>query len=127
MFCLLKYNFYWHSSEHESFIKLNCFVNEILQGKQFFDFLRLRIWCFLSNFENFFQVFFFLILRNFLACNFVNSKALAQIFPCEFCNILKNTCCAEHLRRTASNDVIIARFFCKIYCSLKSKIKKCER
>ena len=88
---------------------------------------RLRIWFFLSNFENFFQVFFFLILRNFSACNFVNSKAPVQIFPCEFCKILKNTCCAEHLRRTASNDVIIVRFFCKIYCSLKSKIKKCER
>ena len=36
-------------------------------------------------------------------CNFIKKEALAQVFPCEFCKISKNTFLAEHLRATASN------------------------
>ena len=55
--------------------------------------------------------------------NFIKNETLAQVFPCTFCKIIKNTYFAQHLRRAASNDMIIARFFYKIYCSLKWKIK----
>ena len=41
---------------------------------------------------------------------------------CQFCEIF-----AEYLRRAVSNDIIIARFFCKICCSLKCKIKRYQR
>ena len=33
----------------------------------------------------------------------------------------------EHLRRAATSDIITGRFFCKIYCSLKCKIKGYQR
>ena len=34
------------------------------------------------------------------ACNFIEKESLAQLFPCEFCEISKNTFFAEHLRAT---------------------------
>ena len=59
--------------------------------------------------------------------NFIKNETLAQVSPCTFCKIIKNTYFAQHLRRAASNDMIIARFFYKIYCSLKWKIKGYQR
>ena len=46
------------------------------------------------------------------------------LFSCEFLKekFLQNYF-AGQLRRAASYGIIIARFFCKIYSSLKSKIK----
>ena len=35
------------------------------------------------------------------AGNFIKKEALAQVFPCEFCEISKNTFFAEHLWVTA--------------------------
>ena len=32
----------------------------------------------------------------------IKTKTLAQVFPCEFCEILKNAFCTEHLLETAS-------------------------
>ena len=34
---------------------------------------------------------YFLIKLEPLACNFIKKEALAQVFPCEFCEISKNT------------------------------------
>ena len=36
------------------------------------------------------------------ACNFVKKETLVQVFPCEFCEISKNTFFTEHLWVTAS-------------------------
>ena len=36
------------------------------------------------------------------ACNFIKKETPTQVFPCEFCEILKNTIFTEHLRETAS-------------------------
>ena len=36
------------------------------------------------------------------ACNFIKKEALAQVFPCEICEISKNTFFTEHLWTTAS-------------------------
>ena len=36
------------------------------------------------------------------ASNFMKKETLAQVFSCEFCEIFKNTCFAEHLWTTAS-------------------------
>ena len=41
------------------------------------------------------------VLRNFAkftgkACNFIKKETLAQVFPCEFCEISKNTFFTEH-------------------------------
>ena len=47
------------------------------------------------------------------------------MFFCEFWKIFKNTYLAEDLRRAASNDMIITRFFRKIYSSLKWS-KECK-
>ena len=33
-----------------------------------------------------------------LACNFIKKETLAQVFPCEFYEISKNTIFTEHLR-----------------------------
>ena len=65
--------------------------------------------------------FFPWILRSFSASNFTKTETQAQAFSCEFCKTINDTYSAEHLWRVASNDMIIARFFCKFYCSLKSK------
>ena len=35
-------------------------------------------------------------------CNFIKKETLAQVFPCEFCEIFKNTFFTEHLWTTAS-------------------------
>ena len=51
------------------------------------------------------------ILQNSLAtwfnspevCNFIEKEALAQVFPCEFWQIFKNTYFEKHLRTAASN------------------------
>ena len=37
-----------------------------------------------------------------LASNFIQKETLAQMFPCEFCEISKNTFFTEHLLATAS-------------------------
>ena len=37
------------------------------------------------------------------ACNFIEKEILAQVFPCKFCEILKNTFLTDHLRETASD------------------------
>ena len=57
------------------------------------------------------------------ACNFIKKVTPTQVFSCEFCKIIKSNCYAEHLRKTTSKNITIVRFFCKIYCSLKWKIK----
>ena len=36
------------------------------------------------------------------AYNFIKKDTLAQVFSCEFCEVLKNTFSTEHLRATAS-------------------------
>ena len=38
------------------------------------------------------------------ACNFTKKETLAQVFSCEFCEILKNTFFTELLRMTASES-----------------------
>ena len=35
------------------------------------------------------------------ACNFIKIETLAQVFPCEFCEISLKTFFTEHLRTTA--------------------------
>ena len=35
-------------------------------------------------------------------CNFIEKETLAQVFPCEFCEIFKNTFVGEHLSASAS-------------------------
>ena len=40
----------------------------------------------------------------FRACNFIKKETLAQVFPCEFCEISKTTFFTEHLQTTASDD-----------------------
>ena len=62
-------------------------------------------------------------LRNFPGFDFIKSNILAEMFPCGFYKIFKNTYFAEHQQSTVSNDMILTRFFCKIYYSLKSKSK----
>ena len=42
----------------------------------------------------------------FQACNFGKKETLAQVFPCEFCEIFKNTFYTEHLRTTASEPYV---------------------
>ena len=44
----------------------------------------------------------FLIKLLALTRNFIKKEALAQVFPCEFCQIYKNTFLKEHLWATAS-------------------------
>ena len=36
------------------------------------------------------------------ACNFIKIETLAQVFPCEFCEVSKNTYFTEHLWETVS-------------------------
>ena len=38
--------------------------------------------------------------------NFIEKEILAQVFPCEFCEIFKNTHFTEHLRTTAAEQNI---------------------
>ena len=45
---------------------------------------------------------FFIKLLTLQICCFIENKSLAQVFPCEFCKICKNTLFAEHHRTTAS-------------------------
>ena len=40
--------------------------------------------------------------RKIQACNFIKKETLAQVFPCEFCQISKNVFFTEHLWATAS-------------------------
>ena len=44
-------------------------------------------------------------------CNFIIKETLAQVFPCEFCEISKNTFFTEHIWATAP-DII----WCLIWC-----------
>ena len=44
------------------------------------------------------------------ACNFIEKETLAQVFPCEFCEIFKNTCFEKHLRTTASDYFEISQW-----------------
>ena len=62
-----------------------------------------------------------------LACIFVKNETTAQVFSWKFCKIFNNTYFVEHLQRVPSNYMIIARVFCKIYFSLKWKIKEYQR
>ena len=85
-------------------------------------------------------VFYWEFCQLFSVCNFIKNKTPARVFlrvsrnfsdcklktlktrPRHILKILKNfseQLFGEHLRRVASTDVIIARFSCKIYCSLK--------
>ena len=64
------------------------------------------------------------IMISFSACNFSKSETLAQVFSSEFWKIFKGTYFAVHLWRAASNDLVMARFVCKIHCLLKWKIKR---
>ena len=56
-------------------------------------------------------------------CIFIGNETPVT-FSCDFREFLQNTHFAEHLRRGASKEMIIARFFCKIYFSIKWKIKR---
>ena len=38
-----------------------------------------------------------------MVCNFIKKKDLTQLFSCEFCEVFKNTFCAEHVWTTASS------------------------
>ena len=40
------------------------------------------------------------------ACNFIEKETMAQVFPCEFCEISKNTFFTEHLPVTAFVQLI---------------------
>ena len=42
-----------------------------------------------------------------LRTNFIKKEALAQILFCEFCEISQNSFFTEHLRATASEDLLI--------------------
>ena len=44
----------------------------------------------------------FLIKLQAEACKLIKKEILAQVFPCEFCEIFKNTYFEEHLRTAAS-------------------------
>ena len=44
----------------------------------------------------------FLINIQVEGCNFVTKETLAQLFSCEFCELINNTFFIEHLRATAS-------------------------
>ena len=46
------------------------------------------------------------VLMKLQACNFIKKEALAQVFPCEFCEISKNTFFTEHLWEVASDYLI---------------------
>ena len=39
-----------------------------------------------------------------LFCNFIKKETLAQVFPCEFCEISINTFFTEHFWATASDS-----------------------
>ena len=39
------------------------------------------------------------------ACNFIEKETLAQVFPCEFCEIFKNTYFEEYLWTAASDNL----------------------
>ena len=52
----------------------------------------------------------FLIKLQASACNFFKKETLAQVFPCEFCEISKNTFFTEHLWTTASVIMLILAF-----------------
>ena len=49
--------------------------------------------------------------------NFIKKETLAQVFPCELCEISKNTFFTEHLLETASKLAIV---FCFNVCLKKS-------
>ena len=46
------------------------------------------------------------------ACSFIKQEALAQVFPCEFCEISKSTFFTEHLLVTASEqkNIVLNQF-----------------
>ena len=44
----------------------------------------------------------FVIELQAIACTFIKKETLSQVFPCKFCEILKNTIFTEHNRATAS-------------------------
>ena len=66
------------------------------------------------------------ILRNFSSCNFNKNETPRQAFPSKFYKTFKSVL-AEHLWGAISNNMTIATFFCKIYCSLKCKTKGYKR
>ena len=43
----------------------------------------------------------------------LSKEALTQVFPCKYCEIFKSTYFQEHLRTTASNNIIV--FFVKVH------------
>ena len=47
----------------------------------------------------------FLIKLQAQAWNLLIKETLAQVFPCEFCEVFKNTFFTEHLRMTASGTL----------------------
>ena len=49
------------------------------------------------------------------ACNVIKNETPLQAFSCEFCKVFKNNNFAKNQKKTASSDMIIARFFYKIY------------
>ena len=48
---------------------------------------------------------------DYLACNSIKKKSLAQVFSCEFCKIFKNTFFIEHIWATASANVMNLQLF----------------
>ena len=44
-------------------------------------------------------------IKKIAACSFIKKESLAQVFPCEFCEIFKNTFLTEHLRTTTSENI----------------------
>ena len=49
-----------------------------------------------------------------LVCRFIKTETPVQVFSCEFCKAFKNTNFAEKQQSSVSNDIIIARVFCKL-------------
>ena len=49
-----------------------------------------------------------------LVCRFIKSETPVQVFSYKFCKAFKNTNFAENQQSSVSNDIIIARFFCKL-------------
>ena len=71
--------------------------------------------------ENTYTRVSFLIKLQLLACNLSKTGTLAQVFSCEFCEIIKNTFLKKHLWTTASDFSMMVVIFFTLY-DFKSKV-----
>ena len=70
---------------------------------------------------------FLSIWIKFSTKTFIKNTTVAQVVFCKFNKIFKKNYSAEQLLRATSNDLIVARFFCHIYCSLNWKLNGYQR